>query len=298
MKLLDLNLNQVRKEFGARLITLNSGKAGLRGGMACTVKDVEGNDPVMEFIGSDGSIDRYNEVIDQGGWQLENFRANPVIPDCHDYSSIGKILGRADSVDVVNGQLVNRVRFCLDNPLGLIAYKMAKGGFVNSQSVGFIPLEWTNGNAAGQPDRTYTGYYTRRVSGTDGSSETDYMIPDPLVNDLIYALPCSTAIDNVPTPKAVYSVVMVNSGTSGTYAINDILTCVGGTFTTPATIKVLGASAGKILTVELYNSGVYTVNPTLTNNAATGGGGTGALFNLTMAPQLLDLNIDARAWMK
>jgi len=156
MKLTELNLNQVRKEFGARLVTLNSGKAGLRGGMPCAVKDVGGDDPVLEFIGSDGSIDRYNEVIDQRGWQLENFRANPVIPDCHDYSSIGKILGRADGVDVINGQLVNRVRFCLDNPMGLLAYKMAKGGFVNSQSVGFIPLEWTNGNAAGQPDRTYT----------------------------------------------------------------------------------------------------------------------------------------------
>ncbi len=143
-------------EFGQRLVTLHTGARGLRGGVQCRVKEVSGDSPMMDFIGSDDSLDRYNEVIDQDGWQLENFRANPVIPDCHDYSSIGKILGRAVSVQVADGKLVNRVEFCLDNPMGALAYKMAKGGFIKSQSVGFIPLEWTNGNQDGQPDRTYT----------------------------------------------------------------------------------------------------------------------------------------------
>ena len=155
MKLHELTLDQARKEFGDRLVTLNTGKAGIRAGLRCTTKAVEGDAPCMDFIGSDGSVDRYNEVIDQKGWQLENFRANPVIPDCHDYSSIAKILGRAQSVEVKNGQLVNRVEFCTDNPLGNLAWKMSKGGFIKSQSVGFIPLDWTNGMGA-EPDRTYT----------------------------------------------------------------------------------------------------------------------------------------------
>jgi HK97 family phage prohead protease len=111
----------------------------------------------MDFIGSDGSVDRYNEVIDHAAWgDMKNFRANPVIPDCHDYSSIGKILGRAVSVEVKDGKLCNRVEFCLDNPMGALAFKMAKGGFLNSQSVGFIPEDWQSGEAAGEPDRTYT----------------------------------------------------------------------------------------------------------------------------------------------
>jgi Caudovirus prohead serine protease len=148
---------QLQKEFGARLISLHDGQAGLRGGLACTVKDVgDGDEPVMDFIGSDGALDRYNEVIQPAGWQLDNFRANPVIPDCHDYSSIAKILGRAESVSVTGGKLVNRVRFCVDNPMGNLCWKMARGGFIRSQSVGFIPLEWVNGNESGQPDRTYT----------------------------------------------------------------------------------------------------------------------------------------------
>jgi hypothetical protein len=160
-------LEQIQKEFSARLVTLNTGVSGLRGGLHCDVKAVDGDDTTMDFIASDSTVDRYNEVIDQNGWQLDNFRANPVIPDSHDYSSIGKILGRAISVSVVGGKLVNRVQFAMDNPLGAMACKMARGGFIKSQSVGFIPLEWTNGAAGGVgqgnggqtgsvPDRTYT----------------------------------------------------------------------------------------------------------------------------------------------
>ena len=142
-------------EFGERIVTLNTGAQGLRGGVKCSVREVGGG-PVMDFIGSDETLDRYNEVIRADGWQLENFKANPVIPDCHDYSSIGKILGRALSVGVVDGKLMNRVEFCVDNPLGSLAFKMARGGFLKSQSVGFIPLDWENGKSKDGPERTYT----------------------------------------------------------------------------------------------------------------------------------------------
>lgn len=150
-------LEQLQKDFGARAVTLNTGAAGIRAGLHFTVKAVEGETAQMDFIGSDGRVDRYNEAIDPKAWgDMKNFRSNPVIPDCHDYSSIGKILGRAVSVEVRDGQLCNRVEFCLDNPLGALAFKMAKGGFLNSQSVGFIPEEWRAGKNADEPDRTYT----------------------------------------------------------------------------------------------------------------------------------------------
>ena len=153
------------QEFGDRLTTLNNGSLGLRGGLRCQVKDVGGDDePVMDFIASDDSIDRYNEQIEQEGWQLDNFKANPVIPDCHDYSSIGKILGRALTIGVVDGKLVNRVEFCVANPMGNLCWKMAKGGFIKSQSVGFIPLEWTNGTGKDSPDRTYTSCELLEIS--------------------------------------------------------------------------------------------------------------------------------------
>jgi hypothetical protein len=152
-------LDQLQKEFGARLVKLNTGALGLRGGIHCTVKEVAGADPVMDFISSDDTLDRYNEVVTQAGWKLKNFLANPVVPDCHDYSSITKILGRdilplEDQIQ--KGRLCCRCLFAVDNPLGLVAYKMSKGVFIRSQSVGFIPLEWVSGDSNDKPDRTYT----------------------------------------------------------------------------------------------------------------------------------------------
>jgi HK97 family phage prohead protease len=150
---------QLQKEFGARVCTLNTGAVGLRGGLKCSVKEVAGDEPMMDFISSDDTIDRYNEVIDQRGWQLDNFLSNPVVPDCHDYSSISKILGKdilSKSEQIQGGKLCCRVLFAVDNPMGNLAYKMAKGGFIKSQSVGFIPLEWTRGKSDTDPDRTYT----------------------------------------------------------------------------------------------------------------------------------------------
>lgn len=148
-------LLELQKEFGARLCTLTSGKAGLRGGLKCTVKDVAGDLPQLDFIATDETLDRYNEVIKLAGWQTDNYMANPVVPDCHCYDSIARILGRTVTLTITE-QMVNRVEFCVDNPMGALAYKMAKGQFIKSESVGFIPLEWTMGNETGQPDRTYT----------------------------------------------------------------------------------------------------------------------------------------------
>jgi HK97 family phage prohead protease len=151
-------LDEILKEFGARVCTLNTGATGLRGGMHFTVKDAADGDAYeLDFIGSDNTVDRYNEVIEPQAWgDMKNFKANPVIPDCHNYDTVGRILGRAKTVAVTDGKLCNRVTFCMDNPMGVMAYKMAKGGFINSQSVGFIPLEWTNGQGKDAPDRTYT----------------------------------------------------------------------------------------------------------------------------------------------
>jgi HK97 family phage prohead protease len=146
-------------EFGDRLTTLHNGGRGLRGGLACEVREPSGAksgaEAELDFIASDESLDRYDEVILASGWELENYRRNPVVMDSHDYSSVARILGTSSAVAVVNGRLMNRVKFSLENPLGKMAYGMARGGFIRSESVGFIPLEWENGDGKG-PKRTYT----------------------------------------------------------------------------------------------------------------------------------------------
>jgi len=134
------------------------------------------------------------------------------------------------------------------------------------------------------------GYYTRTVTGSDGSYELNYPDPPPLVNDLIDVMPCT-----VTNPVSVATATLVNSGTGGTYAVNDILTLNSGTGT-KATIRVDTVSAGLIATFTLLTQGDYTAAPALTGVGVTGGGGTGATFNLTLNATLKDLNTDARAW--
>lgn len=147
----------LEKLFGDRLVKLHNGETGLRGGLTCDVREPAdaGEKPILDFVATDETLDRYDEVIKLDGWQTERYLQNPVVPDCHCYHSIANILGRTISLSVADGKMFNRVEFALDNPMGKMAYKMAKGGFIKSESVGFIPLEWENGMNADQPRRTY-----------------------------------------------------------------------------------------------------------------------------------------------
>lgn len=73
----------------------------------------------------------------------------------------------------------------------------------------------------------------------------------------------------------------INSGGTG-YTVGDTLTVAGGTFTYAATLEVLAVSVGVITSVRVKTAGLYSANPS--NPASvTGGTGTTATFNLTIA---------------
>ncbi len=144
------------EQFGARVVTLCGGQSGLRGTLTCEVKAVDGADPILDFVATDETLDHYGEVVSLAGWTLDNYRKSPVVVDCHDYSSVAKILGKSTDVTIADKKMVNRVKFALDNPLGAMAYKLAKGGFIRSESVGFMPLEWKTGKNADEPRVTFT----------------------------------------------------------------------------------------------------------------------------------------------
>lgn len=111
----------------------------------------------IDFLASDETIDRYQEVISSAGWDLTNYQRNPVVLDSHRYDSIQAVVGRSLLCEVRDGRLCNRVEFALDNPLGKLARDLARGGFLRAESVGFRPLAWEDPPAdAPGPRRKYT----------------------------------------------------------------------------------------------------------------------------------------------
>jgi len=169
-------------DFGSRLVMLADGRPGLRGGMHIDIREPVGPVPppgspsptldvglrtqdssrsVLEFIASDETLDRYDEIVTASGWKLESYRRNPVFQNAHKYGDVIFTLGKALITEIRPGNpsaphsalrtphLFQQVEFAVDvNPMAKIAYGLYRGKFLNAVSVGFIPLKWENGPAA------------------------------------------------------------------------------------------------------------------------------------------------------
>ena len=110
----------VRKQFVASEITKDGGDASR----------------VRRFVISTGGVDRDNDTVDAKGWQLDNYRANPVVLWAHDYKQLP--LGKALSVGVEGGNLVATAEFA-DHEMANTVLRMIDGGFLRATSVGFKP---------------------------------------------------------------------------------------------------------------------------------------------------------------
>jgi len=159
-------------------VPLCDGRRGLRGGIHVEVQEpsaipneIRDNscNSCLDFIVSDETLDRYNEIIVASGWKLDNYVHNPVFQNSHQYGDIIYTLGRAlvTEVRTVGGRkvLFQRVEFATDaNPIAKIAYNLYKGKFLNAVSVGFIPLQWENGEPGNLWHRRYTEQELLEVS--------------------------------------------------------------------------------------------------------------------------------------
>lgn len=183
--------------------------------------------------------------------------------------------------------------------LGTLLYSIAKPyklrcgpNKITSETIGGVTYTYTYSLSGGA--NTPGNYFQRSVSGSDGSSESDLIVPSALQNDIIYAVACNTGLAGMPLPALGASLVSPGTG----YAANEVLTVSASTGSggTPAQIKVLAVgAAGQIETIALTVNGAYTI--AVTNPVSAGGSaGTGATFNLTLQPTMIDLNPDARAW--
>ncbi len=119
----------------------------------CEIKKL--GDRSYEFTASTSAVDRMDEVIDAKGWDLKNFKKNPVIMYAHDYRSLP--IGRAPRVWISGDALKNTVEF---PPEGIyefadIVERLVDKGYLRAESVGFLPKKWEDGDGKGEPSRTY-----------------------------------------------------------------------------------------------------------------------------------------------
>lgn len=150
---------EFEKTFGAeRVVELCDGRAGLRAGLSVGIRqpaDAPGQ-PIIEFVASDETLDRYDEVIAAEGWRLENYQRNPVFQNSHKYGDIAFTLGRALVTEVRGAALFQRVLFAVaENPVAKLAYDLYRGKFLNAVSVGFVPIRWEDGNGLDEFRRQY-----------------------------------------------------------------------------------------------------------------------------------------------
>lgn len=128
----------------------------IQAGINVEVKASEEDDRVLTFTGSNEILDRQDEVVLADGWDLDNYRKNPVILFAHQYDQ--PPVGKAEKVWVSNGALKFRVRFPTKDeyPFADTLYRLYKGGYMHAVSVGFLPREWEWGKGDEDPRRTYT----------------------------------------------------------------------------------------------------------------------------------------------
>src|SRR5690348_13219539 len=105
--------------------------------------NVAGKSRTKRFVFSDGSVDRAGDSIDPNGWELGNFRKNPVALFAH--SSWDPPIGRATFVGVQGGRLVGDIEFATKEtyPFADTIFRLVDEGFIKAVSVGFDPLEWS-----------------------------------------------------------------------------------------------------------------------------------------------------------
>jgi HK97 family phage prohead protease len=108
-------------------------------------------DSVVQFVLSDGSVDRMGDRIDPAGWTLTAYRKNPVVLWAHD--ALAPPIGRMHNIFSDGARLIGDVEFATAEvyPFAATICRMVKAGYINAGSVGFAPLEYSLANDPERP---------------------------------------------------------------------------------------------------------------------------------------------------
>lgn len=131
---------------------VSTGQAQYRAG---SVLQSAANDPIR-IVASNEDVDRYGDIVRASGWELTNFRKNPVLLFGHNSRALP--VGRVLRIEVEGTRLVADLEFMDEETSKESAQveRMLRAGFLNASSVGFSPTktpkrildennEWTGG---------------------------------------------------------------------------------------------------------------------------------------------------------
>lgn len=145
-----------------KLLSLDAFRAAAKGGsrpdaavFRLATSDSQTVDAVARterFVFSDASVDLAGDMIEQDGWETDDFDANPVALFSH--ASWEPPIGRASNVGVKGGKLIGDIEFASADvyPFADTIYRLVKARFLKAVSVGFMPLEY---EFAKDKDRPY-----------------------------------------------------------------------------------------------------------------------------------------------
>ena len=115
-----------------------------------TKANIEEAGVIKGVIGSSAVIDRMGDIIAQEGWELKDFKTNPVILWAHnagfgteDRPPIAKAVKVwVEGKGTKSAKLMFDLKFDLQDSFAAEIYRKIKEGFLNTVSVGFLPHEW------------------------------------------------------------------------------------------------------------------------------------------------------------
>ena len=118
---------------------------GVRKQMLAPAEALDGQQRTLRFTISTGTVDREKDAISLAGWDLANFKRNPVVLWGHNIERLP--IGRCINVAIVDNALKATVQFVpAETPeAGQFAeavFQLANQGFINATSVGFRPIKW------------------------------------------------------------------------------------------------------------------------------------------------------------
>ena len=93
------------------------------------------------FVASTAAVDSHDEIVEQD-WQLDRYKANPVVLYAHQSRELP--IGHCTEISVVRGALECTIKFetAEANPKADQVYRMVKSGSLRAVSVGFIPGDY------------------------------------------------------------------------------------------------------------------------------------------------------------